>query len=47
LDGRTPPANAEEVRQGFSKSQQLIIEVAEHGNELVPLATALNHPRHL
>jgi pimeloyl-ACP methyl ester carboxylesterase len=34
LDGRTPPANAEEVRQGFSKSQHVIIEGAGHGNEL-------------
>jgi pimeloyl-ACP methyl ester carboxylesterase len=34
LDGRTPPENAEEVRQGFSKSDHVIIEGAGHGNEL-------------
>ena len=34
LDGRTPPANAEEVRRGFRHSQHVIIDGAGHGNEL-------------
>jgi pimeloyl-ACP methyl ester carboxylesterase len=34
LDGRTPPTNAEEVRQGFSDSRSLVIAGAGHGHEL-------------
>jgi pimeloyl-ACP methyl ester carboxylesterase len=34
LDGRTPPANAEEVLQGFSRGVHLIIEGAGHDDDL-------------
>jgi pimeloyl-ACP methyl ester carboxylesterase len=34
LDGRTPPSNAEEVRQGFANSHHLIIERAAHSDDL-------------
>jgi pimeloyl-ACP methyl ester carboxylesterase len=34
LDGRTPPANAEEVRRGFRHGQHVIIDGSGHGNEL-------------
>ena len=34
LDGRTPVANAEEVRAGFRRSAHLIVEGASHGDDL-------------
>ena len=34
LDGRTPPANAEEVRRGLRNSWHIFIDGAGHGNEL-------------
>lgn len=34
FDGRTPPANAEEIMKGFPNAQHVIIEGAGHGNEL-------------
>jgi pimeloyl-ACP methyl ester carboxylesterase len=34
LDGRTPVANAEEVRKGFRNSAHLIVEGASHGDDL-------------
>jgi pimeloyl-ACP methyl ester carboxylesterase len=34
LDGRTPVANAEEVRRGFRNSGHVIIEGASHGDDL-------------
>jgi pimeloyl-ACP methyl ester carboxylesterase len=41
FDGRTPPSNAEEVRQGFSHSWHVIIEGAGHGNELFISSAAI------
>lgn len=34
LDGRTPPANVEEVIKGFPNSRHVLIEGAGHGNDL-------------
>ena len=34
LDGRTPPSNAEEIKEGFSKSTMVIVEGAAHGDSL-------------
>jgi pimeloyl-ACP methyl ester carboxylesterase len=34
VDGRTPPAQAEEVRMGFIHSDHVLIEGAGHGNDL-------------
>ena len=34
LDGRTPVANAEEVRKGFRNSAHLIVDGASHGDDL-------------
>ncbi|UNK48596.1 alpha/beta hydrolase [Lysobacter sp. S4-A87] len=34
LDGRTPPANAEALRPGFSDNRSLLVRGASHGNEL-------------
>jgi pimeloyl-ACP methyl ester carboxylesterase len=34
LDGRTPVANADEVRRGFRNSAHLIVEGASHGDDL-------------
>nr|WP_275136788.1 alpha/beta hydrolase [Stenotrophomonas sp. SAM-B] len=34
LDGRTPPANAEALRPGFSDSRTLRVRGASHDNEL-------------
>jgi len=34
LDGRTPVANADEVRRGFPNSAHLIVEGASHGDDL-------------
>jgi prolyl oligopeptidase len=35
LDGRTPPADAEEVRRGLPNGVHLILEGAVHGNDLL------------
>ncbi|MFC3816136.1 alpha/beta hydrolase [Lysobacter sp. GCM10012299] len=34
LDGRTPPANAEALRPGFSNSRSLLVRGASHDNEM-------------
>ena len=34
LDGRTPPRNVEEIREGFPNSTHILIEGAGHGNDL-------------
>ena len=35
LDIRTPPSNAEEVRQGFPNSHHLIIDGGAHDDDLI------------
>lgn len=35
LDGRTPPSNADEVMEGFSRSHHLVLDGASHGDGLL------------
>lgn len=35
MDGRTPPANADRMRPGFSRSRELVIEGGAHDDDLI------------